>query len=47
MTIEEAVEKLTSVRPHIVLREVHLSVLRQYRDTVYPEESNSTAESTL
>lgn len=47
MTIEEAVEKLTSVRPHIVLREVHLSVLRQFRDTVFPEQASPTAESTL
>ena len=53
MTIDEAVEKLTSVRPHIVLREVHLCVLKEYRDTVYPDEltpapvSETTAESTL
>jgi len=47
MTIDEAVEKLTAVRPHIVLREVHLSVLRQYRDTVYPAEATSPAESKL
>ena len=45
MTIDEAVEKLVSVRHHIVLREVHYAVLKEFASTL--DGARSTAESSL
>jgi len=41
ISIEEAVKKIADVRHHIVLREVHLSVLRDYEATL---EGNATTD---
>ena len=45
ISIEEAVKKIADVRHHIVLREVHLSVLRDYEATL--EGNATTVESSM
>ena len=45
ISIEEAVKKIADVRHHIVLREVHLSVLRDYQATL--EGNATTNESSM
>ena len=45
ISIEEAVKKIANVRHHIVLREVHISVLRDYEATL--EGNATTVESSM
>ena len=41
MSIAEAEQKLTSVRHHIVLREVHRNVLEEYAKVINPSQAES------